>query len=61
MRQMIRSGLDMELPKLLKNRVYVGISAGSVVAARSLSTSPMFLYGPGREMHLRAWDTWASI
>ena len=61
MRQMIRSGLDMELPKLLKNRVYVGISAGSVVTARSLSTSPMFLYGPEAEMHLRAWDTWASI
>lgn len=34
-----KSGLREKLPELLKNRVYVGISAGSMVASKSLSLS----------------------
>lgn len=34
-----KSGLKEILPELLKNRVYVGISAGSMVACRSLDMS----------------------
>lgn len=34
-----KSGLDKELPLLLKNRVYVGISAGSMVISSNLQTS----------------------
>jgi dipeptidase E len=41
----IKSGLIRELPRLLKNRVYVGISAGSIVLNKTLSLSSEFLYG----------------
>jgi dipeptidase E len=39
-----KSGLVKELPSLLKNRVYVGISAGSIVTNPRLSASREFLY-----------------
>ena len=42
---MTKSGLEKELPRLLKNRVYVGISAGSILMAKRLSGSTDFLYG----------------
>lgn len=45
MRQMVKSGFDKELPKLLRNRVYVGISAGSIVLCKRLSASSEYLYG----------------
>ena len=34
-----KSGLEKLLPELLKTRVYIGISAGSIIAARNLSLS----------------------
>lgn len=37
MEQLKKSGLDLLLPELLKIRVYVGISAGSMVAGNGLS------------------------
>ncbi|MDE1865424.1 MAG: Type 1 glutamine amidotransferase-like domain-containing protein [Candidatus Micrarchaeota archaeon] len=40
-----RSGLEKELPKLLKKRVYVGISAGSIALCKRLSATPEYLYG----------------
>lgn len=40
-----KSGLDKMLPKLLETRVYVGISAGSMVAGKGLPlTSDLLLY-----------------
>lgn len=39
MKQLKRSGLDKLLPELLKTKVYVGISAGSMVAGKGLSLS----------------------
>lgn len=39
LRWLEKSGLARALPKLLKTRVYVGISAGSIVAAPNLSLS----------------------
>lgn len=42
---LISSGLKKELPKLLKDKVYVGISAGSIVLSKTLSASSEFLYG----------------
>jgi dipeptidase E len=39
------SGLKKELPSLLKNRVYVGISAGSCVMSNTLQASSEYLYG----------------
>lgn len=44
MKQIIKSGLIKELPKLLKTRVYVGISAGSIITNKSLSAGSDFLY-----------------
>lgn len=41
---MKKSGLKKEFPNLLKSRVYVGISAGSVIAAKGLDASSRFLY-----------------
>jgi dipeptidase E len=38
-----KSGLLTELPKLLNDKVYVGISAGSMVAGKSLATSSLKL------------------
>ncbi|MBA7632318.1 Peptidase E [subsurface metagenome] len=40
----LKSGLDKELKELLKTRVYVGISAGSVVLSKTLFASSEFLY-----------------
>jgi dipeptidase E len=37
------SGLDKELPNLLKKRVYMGISAGSIAAAKNIAASSDFL------------------
>ena len=39
------SGIMDELPELLKSRVYVGISAGSIVAAKTIHAAQEFLYG----------------
>lgn len=39
MYQLTRSGLAKLLPKLLKNKIYVGISAGSMVASKSLAVT----------------------
>lgn len=44
MRWINKSGLKNELPKLLKNRVYVGISAGSIVLGKTIQASEEFLY-----------------
>ncbi len=45
MTQLKKTGLDKLLPELLKTRVYVGISAGSIVAGEGLSlTSDAVLY-----------------
>ncbi len=40
----IKSGLKRELPALLRNRIYVGISAGSIITAKRLFSSSEFLY-----------------
>ena len=40
----IKSGLGDELRELLKTRVYVGISAGSIILSKVLSASSEFLY-----------------
>jgi len=45
MKCIVSSGLKKELPELLKNRVYVGISAGSIVMSKTLNASSEFLYG----------------
>lgn len=49
MREIVKAGLDKELPNLLKRRVYVGISAGSVAASKRISASSEFLYGDEHE------------
>ncbi|MGD0728781.1 MAG: Type 1 glutamine amidotransferase-like domain-containing protein [Candidatus Micrarchaeaceae archaeon] len=41
----IKSGLKNELPKLLKTRVYVGISAGGIILAKTIQARSEFLYG----------------
>lgn len=41
----IKSGLKDELQKLLKNRVYVGISAGGIILAKTIQASSEYLYG----------------
>jgi dipeptidase E len=45
MKCIVSSGLREELPRLLKDRVYVGISAGSIVMSKTLNASSEFLYG----------------
>ncbi len=40
-----KSGLKNELPELLKKRIYVGISAGSIALAKKISVASEFLYG----------------
>lgn len=45
MREIRKTGLDLELSRLLKTRIYVGISAGSVAASKKISASQEFLYG----------------
>lgn len=44
MEQIRNSGLQIELPRLLKKRVYIGISAGSTVASKTLQSSSNFLF-----------------
>lgn len=39
-----KSGLVDELPKLLRDKVYVGISAGSIVLSKDLAASSNYLY-----------------
>jgi len=39
-----KSKLIDELPELLKNRVYVGISAGSIILSKDLAASSEYLY-----------------
>lgn len=41
---MRESGLAEELPALLENRVYIGISAGSIATNGTLATSSEYLY-----------------
>jgi dipeptidase E len=45
MEQMTASGFDAELASLLTTKVYVGISAGSMVLSKSLWCSYEYLYG----------------
>ncbi len=45
MKCVVSSGLKDELPRLLKDKVYVGISAGSCVMSKTLNASSEFLYG----------------
>jgi len=45
MRWINKSGLKNELPKLLKTRVYVGISAGGIALGKTIQASEEFLYG----------------
>lgn len=44
MEQIVKSGLQEELPRLLKDRVYVGISAGSIVLSKTLMPISSTLY-----------------
>jgi dipeptidase E len=50
MKYVISSGLNKELPKLLKTRIYLGISAGSMIVSRKLCSSSEFLYGNMRSI-----------
>jgi dipeptidase E len=45
LRWILKSGLDKELPRLLKERVYVGVSAGSIVLSKEIQASSEYLYG----------------
>ncbi len=45
MRHIRSSGLKDELPNLLKTRVYVGISAGSIVMSKTLNATSERLFG----------------
>lgn len=45
----VSSGLEKDLPALLKKRIYVGISAGSIIAAKTLQASSEYLYGDERK------------
>ncbi len=49
MEKIRESGLDKELPELLKEKVYVGISAGSIATNRTIWTSSEYLYGDETE------------
>ncbi len=44
------SGLDKELEELLKTRIYVGISAGSIATAKTLHASSDFIYDEPRKI-----------
>lgn len=44
MKWVIKSRLTEELPKLLKKRVYVGISAGSIILSKSIQASSEYLF-----------------
>lgn len=49
MHTIVRSGLKDELADLLRERVYVGISAGSIVLSKQLQASSEYLYGDEAE------------
>ncbi len=49
MEWIVKSGLDKELLHLLKERVYVGISAGSIVTGKNISSSSTFLFESDRK------------
>ncbi|MDE1762010.1 MAG: Type 1 glutamine amidotransferase-like domain-containing protein [Candidatus Micrarchaeota archaeon] len=42
--RVVKSGLSKELHRLLKGRVYVGISAGSIITSKTISSSSGFLW-----------------
>jgi len=44
MKWVVKSGLNSELPELLKSRVYVGISAGSVILSRAIQTKAEYFF-----------------
>ena len=44
MKCIVSSGLNKELPNLLKNRIYVGISAGSNVTNKTIQASYKFIF-----------------
>ncbi len=50
MKCVLKSGLKRELRGLLKRRTYVGISAGSIIAAKRLSATSVFLYSNKKTM-----------
>ena len=45
MKWVLKSGLAEELPRLLKKRVFVGISAGSIITSKEIQASSEYLYG----------------
>ncbi len=45
MKNIVSSGLKQELRRLLKKRIYVGISAGSIATSKTIQASSEFLYG----------------
>ena len=45
MKCIVSSGLKNEISKLLRNRVYVGISAGSIVTSKTLQAASKYIYG----------------
>lgn len=45
--KMASSGFDKDIPKLLKSKLYVGISAGSIVTNKTLLASSENLYNVG--------------
>ncbi len=44
MKWVLKSGLSKEFPSLLKKRVYVGISAGSLIVSKSIQMSSEYLF-----------------
>jgi dipeptidase E len=49
MNWILKSGLADELPRLLKRKIYVGISAGSLVLSRDIQGKSEHLYGDETE------------
>jgi dipeptidase E len=45
MKWILKSGLANELPRLLKKRIYVGISAGSMIVSKEIQADSEKLYG----------------
>lgn len=48
-----RSGLQDELPSLLKTRIYAGISAGSCIAGPTISNSVQNLFGEKYDLEIK--------
>ncbi len=57
---MKKSGLEKMLPGLLRSRVYVGISSGSMIAQRRISPTPASCIPRISSRHPKAWGTWIS-